>query len=121
MSLRLKISMVAVVCFVSTSTALAGNHEAHFNPANPRPDILSHRVYNAWVPYRKAYNRPTYIGGHIAATIEPTSQEAMSWCIHKANGDYECHRPGYIPMYNYPKPWEVMAIHPRPNAPLDTQ
>jgi hypothetical protein len=120
MSLRLRTSLVVTVCIAVCSTVFAGDHEAHFNPAEPRPDFSSHRVYNAWVPYRKVYNRPTYIGGRIAAVIEPTSQEAMSWRIHNANGDYECGRPGCIPMYNYPKPWEVMAIHPRPNTPLAT-
>ncbi len=96
----------------------AGNHEANFNPANPRPDFLPHTLYNNWVSYRAEYNRPHPIGGHIAAVIEPTSQEAMAWRIHDANGDYRCKRPGYVPIYNYPKPWEVLPTRPRPNAPL---
>jgi hypothetical protein len=112
---------LAFLMLYPTPTAFTGNHEANFNPANPRPDILPRNFYNAWVPYRKEYNRPTYFGGHVAAIIEPTSQEAMSWCEHKANGNYECKRPGYIPHYNYPKPWEVMAIEARPNAALVPQ
>ena len=121
MVIRMARFVVFVLVMVSISqpaTVLAWNHEAYFNPADPRPDILPRNFYNAWVPYRKEYNRPTYFGGHIAAIIEPTSQEAMSWCEHNSNGDYQCKRPGYIPHYNYPKPWEALATEARPNAPL---
>ncbi len=121
MSLRKKfrLATVVAVCALGTGSHLdAGNHEAHFNPANPRPDFLPHTLYNNWVSYRAEYNRPHPIGGHIAAVIEPTSQEAMAWRIHDANGDYRCKRPGYVPIYNYPKPWEVLPTRPRPNAPM---
>jgi hypothetical protein len=110
--------VVAAFTLLADSRLNAGNHEGHFNPANPRPDFLPHTHYNNWVSYREKYNRPHPIGGHIAALIEPTSQEAMSWCLHDANGDYRCKRPGYVPIYNYPKPWEVLPTRPRPNAPL---
>ncbi len=110
--------LVAAGLLTANSRIFAGNPEAHFNPSNPRPDFFPHTLYNAWVPYRAEYNRPRPIGGHIAAVIEPTSQEAMSWRIHQANGDYRCKRPGYVPIYNYPKPWEVLPTLPRPNAPL---
>jgi hypothetical protein len=116
---RLKLlSFFAAGTLLSISSVVAGNPEAHFNPADPRPDFLPRTLYNAWVPYRAEYNRPTRIGGHIAAVISPTSQEAMSWHIHHANGDYRCKRPGYVPIYNYPKPWEVLPTLARPNAPL---
>jgi hypothetical protein len=105
---------IGIAVIVVSDDAIAGNHEAHFNPANPRPDVLPRTHYNAWVPYRLEYNRPTYFGGHLASVIEPSSQEAMSWCQHKANGDYHCHRPGSIPIYNYPKPWEALSIDARP-------
>jgi hypothetical protein len=95
-------------------TCTAGDHYAHFDPQDPRPDFFKHRIYNAWVPYRKAHNRPTYIGGKVAAVIEPTSQEAMAWHISKKNGDYRNHRPGSIPTYYYPKPWEALEIGARP-------
>lgn len=121
MSFYSRIGLTFVV-FASTiafgNGLIAGNHERNFNPANPRPDFLPHTLYNAWVPYRAEYNRPHPIGGHIAAIIEPTSQEAMAWRIHQANGDYQCKRPGYVPVYNYPKPWEALPILARPNAPL---
>jgi hypothetical protein len=114
----LRPAWLVLTLMAGSGFSLAGNHEAHFNPLNPRPDILPRTLYNAWVPYRKEFNRPHPIGGHVAAIIEPSSQEAMAWCLHDANGDYRCHRPGYIPMYNYPKPWEMLTIEPRPNASL---
>lgn len=82
-----------------------------------RPDLWSWPVYNAWVPYRKEMNRPRFIGGYIASKIEPTSQEAMSWREHHAEGAYRDHRPGYVKTYYYPKPWEVLPIDPRPATP----
>jgi len=103
---------IAIVA-VPIDTCDAGDHYAHFNPYDPRPDFFRLPVYNAWVPYRKSHNRPTYIGGKVAAVIEPTSQEAMAWQISKANGDYRNHRPGYIPTYYYPKPWEALQIGAR--------
>jgi hypothetical protein len=116
----LVVGCVFVTMSCVADSASGWNHEAHFNPANPRPDFLPHTIYNAWCPYRKEYNRPRFVGGAIAAHIEPTSQEAMSWCIHQANGDYRNHRPGYIPLYMYPKPWEVLSVEPRPNAALSS-
>ncbi len=107
--------MVAFACTTaSVKTCIAGDHYAHFNPYDPRPDFFRLPIYNAWVPYRKMHNRPTYIGGKVAAVIEPTSQEAMAWHISKANGDYRNHRPGSIPTYYYPKPWESLQIEARP-------
>ena len=106
----------AILCVslsMNTCHVCAGDHYAHFNPADPRPDFFRWPLYNAWVPYRKAYNRPTYVGGHVAAVIEPTSQEAMAWRIAKDKGDYKCNRPGYIPTYYYPKPWEALETEAR--------
>jgi hypothetical protein len=114
----LVIALSCAVALVSTTasvkTCIAGDHYAHFNPYDPRPDFFRLPVYNAWVPYRKLHNRPTYIGGKVASVIEPTSQEAMAWHISKANGDYRNHRPGSIPTYYYPKPWESLQIGARP-------
>ena len=102
-------------------TAQAGDPYAYFDPANPRPDFFRFPVYNAWVPYRTAYNRPTKIGGHVAAIIEPTSQEAMAWKIAKANGDYKSKRPGYIPTFFYPKPWEALQTEVKLGDRQDSQ
>ena len=123
MSLQLRIGSVVVFTtglWMASTQINAGNPIAlaHFNPGNPRPDFLPHTLYNNWASYRAEYNRPHPIGGHIASVIEPTSQEAMAWCIHQANGDYRNKRPGYVPHYNYPKPWEALPTMGRPNAPL---
>ena len=121
MSLQLNIGFAVVLTvgsLIAGSNVNAGNPEARFNPSNPRPDFLPHTYYNNRVSYRAEYNRPHPIGGHIAAIIEPTSQEAMAWRIHEANGDYRCKRPGYVPLYYYPKPWEALPTLARPNAPL---
>lgn len=103
--------LVAIILGSGTGLANA-DHPQH--KVEPRADLWSYPLYNAWVPYRKEMNRPRYIGGYIAHKIEPTSQEAMSWCEHHANGSYHCHKPGYVKMYYYPKPWEVLPIDPRP-------
>jgi len=106
----------AILCVsldANTSRVYAGDHYAHFNPADPRPDFFDWPLYKAWTPYRKTFNRPTYVGGHIAAVIEPTSQEAMAWKIANDKGDYKCNRPGYIPTYYYPKPWEALETEAR--------
>lgn len=113
-SKQVKIFLAVFICTVGGSSHVQAWHpERWFDPSDPRPDFLPHTVTNAWVPYRKVYNRPTYVGGHIAAIVEPTSQEAMAWKIHKDNGDYRYHRPGTIPMYLYPKPWEVLPVGSR--------
>lgn len=82
-----------------------------------RADLWGWPLYNSWVPYRKEMNRPRFVGGYIASKIEPTSQEAMSWREHHAEGSYREHRPGYVKTYYYPKPWEMLPIDPRPATP----
>jgi hypothetical protein len=116
-------SFAVAVVLVSgpIDTCDAGDHYALFNPYDPRPDFFRLPVYNAWVPYRKSNNRPTYIGGKVAAVIEPTSQEAMAWQISKANGNYRNHRPGSIPTYYYPKPWEALQIGARQRKSLELE
>lgn len=81
--------------------------------ADMRPDILPHPIYNAWVPYRSAYNRPRFVGGYLAYKIEPTSQEAVSWKENYCAGMYGTHQPTPIKHYNYQKPWEALDIGPR--------
>ncbi len=84
---------------------------------DPRSDILPHPLYDAWVPYRKEYNRPRYVGGWLAQKIEPTSQEAMAWEENHRWGMYRTHHcPTAIPHYYYPKPWEVIPTGARRNA-----
>jgi hypothetical protein len=117
--------MVACLAVFPVGVSLAGDPIQHFNPANPRPDLFRKPIYQAWVPYRAAYNRPTYLGGKMASIIEPTSQEAYGWEVAKARGDYQkssLHQPCKTPVagYFYPKPWEALPIEARPNAPLST-
>ncbi|WP_246112388.1 hypothetical protein [Allorhodopirellula solitaria] len=75
--------------------------------------------------YRRQYNRPSYIGGKIAAKIAPSSQEAMAF--HRSNelGLYDdngikgafagkhCPPERVEQHYFYPKPWEVLLVGPR--------
>lgn len=63
--------------------------------------------------YRRAHNRPTYIGGKIAYIIAPSSQEAMSWHENAHRGAYRNHSGRIEPMYLYPKAWEVLSMGPR--------
>ena len=88
----------------------------YLDPAQQREDILAHRLWNAWPEYRATHNRPRYVGGHIAAIVEPTSQEAMSWKSNKENGNYANHRGRCVPLYYYPKPWEAMNTRARPDT-----
>lgn len=75
--------------------------------------------------YRRQYNRPTYLGGKIAAKIAPSSQEAMSFHRSETLGLYDhtgikgwlngknCPPQRVEQHYFYPKPWEVLAVGPR--------
>ncbi len=103
---------------VTSTTASAQEywprHYPPYNAANPRPDLLPRGLYDAWVPYRAKYNRPTYLGGLIAHTIEPSSQEAVSWEENVALGYYKTHCPTPIRNYYHPKPWEVLETGARP-------
>lgn len=100
---------------VSAPTATA---DWPFNPANPRPDIFPRTIVNSLDSYRFRYHRPRYITGKIAAFIEPTSQEAMSWNDNARAGTYGTHRPTCIPFYSRPKPWELLNVGPRRGQPL---
>lgn len=90
----------------------------HYDPRDPRPDILPHPFYYAHTEYRRAYNRPRDISGWIADKIAPTSQEAMVWAenVHAGNYDRK-HMPPMYKRYCYPKPWEVLQTGPRPDFP----
>jgi hypothetical protein len=119
MRLHVLSSLVFVAALTSSATplAVAGDFLSgtYLDPAMQRKDIFAHRVWNAWPEYRAVYNRPRYVGGHIAHIVEPTSQEAMAWKINKENGNYANHRGRYVPLYYYPKPWEVLNTRARPD------
>lgn len=83
---------------------------------DPRPDILAHPFYYAHTEYRRAYNRPRFLTGWVAAQIEPTCQEAMVWYENLQAGRYdERNMPPMCKTYYYPKPWEVLQTGPRPD------
>jgi hypothetical protein len=86
-----------------------------YDPADPRPDLIPHPLYESWVPYRKIYNRPRYLGGYLASKIEPTSQEAMAWRDNVNAGLYGSGCKTRAPLYYFPKPWEALEIGARPN------
>lgn len=78
--------------------------------------------------YRRKYNRPSYIGGKIAAKIEPSSQEAMAFHRAESLGLYDntgvkgffngknCPPQRVEQHYFYPKPWEVLQVGPRQDS-----
>jgi hypothetical protein len=81
--------------------------------------------------YRRKYNRPTYIGGKIAAKIEPSSQEAMAFHRSESLGLYDhtgikglfsgkhCPPQRVEQHYFYPKPWEALMVGPRRDVTKD--
>jgi hypothetical protein len=87
----------------------------YLDPALQREDIFSHHIWNALPEYRQVYNRPRYLSGYLAYKIEPSSQEAMAWQTNYCNGNYANHRGSYVPLYNYPKPWESLKTSSRPD------
>lgn len=85
---------------------------------DPRPDIWTYPVWNAWPEYRRTYNRPRYVGGYLAHKVAPSSQEAMVWCENVAAGRYDKkHTPPVYKRYFAPKPWEVLNTGARPDFP----
>jgi hypothetical protein len=114
---RLSLGLVVLSSLGSFAQSVRADYPVRRTEA--RADLRGPSIYSSWVPYRKEMNRPRFIGGYIASKIEPTSQEAMSWREHHAEGAYRDHRPGYVKTYYYPKPWEVLPIDPRPAAPFE--
>ncbi|MCA9194573.1 MAG: hypothetical protein KDB03_22535 [Planctomycetales bacterium] len=105
---------------VNVSDLSAGERPTLNVTRDPRPDILPHPIYDSYVEYRRAYNRPRFWSGWIAYKIEPTSQEAMVWCENYREGRYEKkHMPPVYKRYFAPKPWEVLPIGPRPDFPAE--
>lgn len=88
----------------------------YLDPAMQRPDFLPHTITSKIPEHRQVYNRPRYIPGWLAYKIEPSSQEAMAWQTNYCNGNYRNHAGAYIPVYNYPKPWEAMNTRARPDT-----
>lgn len=70
--------------------------------------------------YAARYNRPSWLTGRIAYTIEPSSQEAMAWQRAQERGYYKTKAPRMETHYLYPKPWEVLAVGARPRTDAQT-
>ena len=87
----------------------------YLDPAIARPDLFPHWVWNSVPEHRRVYNRPRYGTGKFLYHFEPTSQESMAWETNVRNGNYRNHRGATVPMYCYPKPWEVLNTRARPN------
>ncbi len=85
--MRSRWTVMVVGLVISTFSSVAWAQRG-YDPADQRPDLLPHPIYNAWVPYRAEYNRPRFVGGYLAYKMEPTSQEAMSWKENYCNGMY---------------------------------
>jgi hypothetical protein len=112
-----RISFVAFLLATSTCVwsgdVLSGTY---LDPALQRKDFFSHSIWNSIPEYRSVYNRPRFMSGYLANKIEPSSQEAMAWRTNYCNGNYANHAPGYVPQYNYPKPWGALQTTARPNT-----
>lgn len=94
----------------------------------PRIDVIGPLGNRLPESYRRQYNRPTYLGGKVAAVIAPSSQEAMAWQkaetlgLYDKNGikgrinGYKCPPQRVEQHYFYPKPWEVLQVGPRQDS-----
>ncbi len=102
-NMRSRWTVMVVGLVISTFSSVAWAQRG-YDPADQRPDLLPHPIYNAWVPYRAEYNRPRFVGGYLAYKMEPTSQEAMSWKENYCNGMYGTHRPTPIATTIIPSP-----------------
>lgn len=103
---------VAVAMFSQNASAQFPNWKAR--PVHPRIDVIPPLGNHLPLSYRARMNRPTYLGGRLAYTFEPTSQEAMAWQKAWERGYYADHAPRMETHYIYPKAWEVLGIGPRP-------
>ncbi len=112
---------IVTVCWYAPTARAQTKHAwfagTYLDPAIQRPDFLPHTITRSIPEHRQVYNRPWYYGGKIVHIIEPTSQEAMSWETNHDNGNYRNHAGRYMPLYLYPKPWEVINTRCRPGNP----
>lgn len=107
--------MIATLMGISMLTASSGHPPDKANqPIYPNIDLIGPLGNRLPISYRRRYNRPTNIGGRIAYTIAPSSQEAMAWHAATHRGDYECDRGRVELQYFYPKPYEALRIGSRP-------
>lgn len=109
--------LVAVSSTVAPESTEAAERPTLKKTCDPRPDILVHPIYDAYVPYRKQMNRPRYMTGWLSSKFNPTSQEALVWQDNLSAGRYankDC--PPMYRRYFAPKPWEVLTTGARPDT-----
>jgi hypothetical protein len=115
--------VVLVVAMVLTSdrksSAQFPNWKSH--PVRPIVDVIPPLGNNLPLSYRARMNRPSYLSGRIAYTIEPTSQEAMAWQRAWQRGYYANHAPRMETHYIYPKPWEELGVGAKPKRRNDAK
>lgn len=131
MRIGLAIAFLALGCLATPAEAAwpwKGPWPWSSSEGSRRIDVIG-PIGNRLPPsYRRKYNRPTYLGGKIAAKIEPSSQEAMAFHRAEELGLYDnngikgalscqhCPPQRVEQHYFYPKPWEVLAVGPRRNV-----
>lgn len=110
---------IALMLSGETASAQFPNWKA--KPVRPRIDVIPPLGNNLPYSYRARMNRPTYLGGRISYTIEPTSQEAMAWQRAWERGYYNDHAPRTETRYMFPKPWEVLGVNAKPKRGEDVE
>jgi hypothetical protein len=113
------ISMAIVVIVIGDSPVSAQFPNREAKPVRPRIDVIPPLGNNLPLSYRARMNRPTYVGGRIAYTIAPSSQEAMAWQRAWQRGYYADHAPRMETHYMFPKPWEVLGVGSKPKLAQD--
>jgi len=110
------LGMALALVLVSFQNASAQWPNWRAKPVRQNIDLLP--PPGDWLPYSYAakYNRPSYLTGRIAYTIEPTSQEAMAWERAVQKGYYANHAPRMETHYMYPRAWEVLGVEPKPKG-----
>jgi hypothetical protein len=112
--------VAAIVVFSSDQAVLAQFPNWKAIPVRPRGELIPPLGNHLPLSYRAQMNRPTYLGGRIAYTIEPSSQEAMAWQRAWEKGYYANHTPRMETHYIYPQAWEVLGVEPKPKRDPNT-
>jgi len=108
---------ILVACcgtFLPLHSALAQFPNWAAKPVRPRVDVIPPLGNNLPLSYAARFNRPSYLTGRMAYSIEPSSQEAMAWQRAVQRGYYANHAPRMETHYMYPKPWEVLGVDAKP-------
>lgn len=117
LGLGLGLGFVFVLTSDRKASAQFPNWKAH--PVRPNIDVIPPLGNHLPLSYRARMNRPSYISGRIAYTIEPSSQEAMAWQRAWQRGYYANHAPRMETHYIYPKAWEVLGVDAKPKRAED--